>query len=212
MPEQRVRVLASHLGEPHDHDEGGWPEFEITLTYYVEGTENLERVRELAIIEAETTTRKGSAFVNPDVDSYCWHPDGWEMAGEGTVHDAETTTRGEAASWFNKYGPMDFPSVRVWKRHVLPSTYQELWDDLGRERVAWRLEHGDPPMSEEEAWEVTGAVVPDDWEPHETDPVWSFVARGTPGSMPVWVCGCAGDTPPPAPTSQRTKERTETTR
>lgn len=34
---QKTRFLGAHLGESHPCDEdGGWPEFDVTLTFYVE--------------------------------------------------------------------------------------------------------------------------------------------------------------------------------
>jgi hypothetical protein len=44
-----ARLNGLRLGDPHECEEpGGWPEYEITLSYYVTGTDDLEKVREVA--------------------------------------------------------------------------------------------------------------------------------------------------------------------
>lgn len=134
--------------------------------------------------------RQPSDPVNPYVDSYCWHPDDWEMASEYSVQPADTTTRGQAASYFSKFGPGHLPDVGVWKRYVQPLTRQDVWDDYGRERWEERHDLGD---------DEGPAAPPSEWEPDEYDPVWRFVHRSHPDAIAVWVCGIKGDDPPADP-------------
>ena len=129
-------------------------------------------------------------ITNADVESYCWHPDGWECAAEGSVRDARKVTRGKAAAFFAREASWgDIRLVRVWKRYVRPWTRQDQWDYSGRERWEYRNEVDESPDHP-----------PADWQPDwESDPVWEFVHRDHPDAIPVWVCGQKGDKPPSSP-------------
>ena len=123
----------------------------------------------------------GHAVASPYVEDYCWHPDGWECAGESSVRDARTTTRAEAAAAF-AFNGHDFIEVRVWKRYIERFTIRGCWEWYATASL------GEP-----------GKPMPDGWQPQEDAPVWRFVARGYPGAIPVWVCGAKGDEPPAKP-------------
>jgi hypothetical protein len=128
--------------------------------------------------------------VNPDVESYCWHENGWECAAEGSVRDARKVTRGRAAAFFARETCGYLPDVRVWKRYVRPLTHQDAWDYSGRDRWCWRNEADDDgPASPPEGWEP-------DWE---CDPVWEFVHRSHSDAIPVWICAEKGSKPPQDP-------------
>lgn len=134
------------------------------------------------------------AVTNPNVDSYCWHPDGWECAAEGSIRDARKVTRGQAAAWFARevaYG--DIRLVRVWKRYVRPLARQDQWDYSGRERWEWQNETDESPDRPPVDWQP-------DWE--EGDPVWEFVHKDHPDAVPVWVCGEKGDRAPLRPSRE----------
>jgi hypothetical protein len=127
--------------------------------------------------------------LNGDVNSYVWSNDGWEFAAEGSVCDAQRYSRGQAAAFFAaEIG--HFPSVRVWKRYVLPLTRQDAWEYEGAERWADRNDRD---------WEDAPDEVPANWEFDEDAPVWRFVHREAPGAIPVWVCGEKGSRPPENP-------------
>ena len=154
--------------------------------------------------------------VNDYIDSYVWHHEGWENAGEHSVQTARRTTRGQAASLFARYDhDGDITQVSVWKRWVRPMTFADVWDYCGAERWEdrYRDEHGidsrkvggvwldfDVDTNEPVSFEVP-ALPPDDWEPDpEGDPVWQFVHRSHPEAVPVWICGERGTPAPQNPT------------
>ena len=154
--------------------------------------------------------------VNDYIDSYVWHHEGWENAGEHSVQTARRTTRGQAASLFAHYDhDGDITQVSVWKRWVRPMTFADVWDFCGAERWEdrYRDEHGidsrkvggvwldfDVDTNEPVSFEVP-ALPPDDWEPDpEGDPVWQFVHRSHPEAVPVWICGERGTPAPQNPT------------
>jgi hypothetical protein len=131
------------------------------------------------------TRREGASpadLLNPDVEYYVWHQDGWECGCLGSVSDARKRTRGQAAAFFANEAGAWMPSVRVWKRYVRPLTRQDAWDNDGQ------LEFDTAP-----------AVVPDDWEADENDGVWTFVHRDHPDAIPAWICGEKGSRPPYSP-------------
>ena len=39
---------SAQLGRVHDHEDGGWPTFSITLTYHVSGTDDLDVAHQAA--------------------------------------------------------------------------------------------------------------------------------------------------------------------
>lgn len=128
-----------------------------------------------------------------DVDSYCWHPDGWEDGTWGSIQDARKTTRGEARACYAREIGEDFRDVGVWRRRVRSLTRIEAWEDHGRDQWAERF-GGD----EDEGPDLP----PDSWEPDpEGDPAWEFVYKAHPEAIPVWVCGPPGRPPhDPRPT------------
>ena len=148
---------------------------------------------------------KPTEVVNPHVDSYCWHPDGWEAAGEFTVHDARKTTRGKAAAMFAREFYGDITAVRVWKRYVRQWTRQDVWDYEGRDQWEQRNELDYDAGPEEP---------PANWQPDEESPVWEFVRRDHPDAVPVWICGVKGDRAPqnPGVASREPQAPTEETR
>lgn len=145
-----------------------------------------------------------SDLVSPNVDCYCWAADGWECAGEGSVRDARTTTRGQAAAAFASDTTGDLRGVRVWKRYVKSFTRQNVWDGPGKDR--WvddeefrRETAGEPVPSLRELFGLAPSIPPGDWQPDEDDACWRFVSASHPGAVPVWVCGFKGDEPPEKP-------------
>jgi hypothetical protein len=160
--------------------------------------------------------------INPDVNSYCWHEDGWEAAGEWSVQDARHTTRGQAAARFasgDYFG--DIRMVRAWKRYVRPLTRQDAWDYSGADRevdrlmcregidVKWQEDRKGQPDEWVYVKADTGERVPKplvpreppaDWQPDpEGDPVWEFVHRSHPDAIPVWICAERGSSVPDNP-------------
>lgn len=155
-----------------------------------------------------------TGIVSPHVDDYCWAASGWEDAGEGSVCDARTTTRGQAAAFFARaFGSIT--DVRVWKRYVLRFTRQDVWDGPGKDRWVDRREaeimaaralegrpgEDIPPLGD--LFKEASAEPPTDWEPDCYDPVWQFVHGSHPDAVPVWICGIKGDTPPADPSKKR---------
>lgn len=127
-------------------------------------------------------------ILNGDVDSYVWSGDGWECAVEGSVRDARSYTRGQAAAAFaNEIGDL-MTSVIVWKRYVLPLTRQDAWEYEGADRWA--------DLNDRD-WEEAPDIVPDDWEFDEDTPVWQIVHRTHPRAIPVWICAEEGSSCPP---------------
>jgi hypothetical protein len=49
MSKYDVQLGGAALGRVREHDAGGWPEFEITLTYYVADTEDLDAAHRAAL-------------------------------------------------------------------------------------------------------------------------------------------------------------------
>jgi len=150
-------------------------------------------------MDVEQAGQNGTAVVAPHVEDYCWAASGWEDAGEGSVQDARTTTRGQAAAFFARCAYEDITEVRVWKRYVRSFTRQEVWDEPGRDRWVNREEQrlGDHGVgSLDDLYELAPVVVPDGWQPDEYDPSWQFVRRDHPDAIPVWVCGFKGDEAP----------------
>lgn len=121
-------------------------------------------------------------LASPHVDDYCWHPDGWECAWEGSVQAAATVTRGQAGAGFASLAGEVITHVRVWKRYVERFTVRDCWEWY----ATASLGEPDRPM-------------PDGWQPQEDAPVWRFVPRDHPGAVAVWVCGMVGDEPPEKP-------------
>jgi hypothetical protein len=132
----------------------------------------------------------------------CWHHEGWENASEYSMQPADSKTRGAARSAYLRDADEDWADVGVWKRHLVPVTRQEAWDDWGREDAAWRIVAPDLPALAA-AREAQPTRVPDDWAPPfmEGKPAWRWVGREHPGATAFWVCGPAGH-PPPAPTTR----------
>ena len=112
------------------------------------------------------------------VDDLAWHSKDWELAGEGSVSDARTRTRGQAVSRYvsTAYSGC-WTDVGAWKRHLRFLTLKERW------------EH-----------EYDGsALPPDGWYPSEYTPAWAFCARTHPEAIPVWIVGERLLGPPPSP-------------
>lgn len=153
-------------------------------------------------------------IVSPSPDWWCWAASGCEDAGEGSVQDARTTTRGQAAAFFSREMG-DFNDVRVWKRYVQPFTRQDVWDGPGKDRWVDREEANlisrralqgspdDPIPSLRDLHAQAPTEPPADWHPDDYDAVWRFVHRSHPGAVPVWVCGYKGDEPPENPRESR---------
>lgn len=133
-----------------------------------------------------------SAMTEFSLDWCCWAADGWENAAcEGTVRDATTTTRGQAAAAVARETGEPLTNVRVWKRYIRPLSRQEIWDYYGRERWAYRH---DLDLDDEGP-----ESPPDDWQPDEYDPSWVFVHRSHPEALAAWIVGWKGDDPPENP-------------
>lgn len=149
----------------------------------------------------ETVVRSPKDLVSPDVEWYCWAADGWDSAGEGSVRDATTTTRGQAAAFFARETTGRLIDVRVWKRYVDRFTRQDVWDGPGKDRWVDRRERdmrdaGEHVPALGELFKLAPDEPPADWQPDEYDAVWRFVPRDYPGAVAVWVCGVKGDNPP----------------
>lgn len=147
-----------------------------------------------------------------------WAADGdWECAFMGSVADARKITRSQAAAYFASETGERFTDIRVWKRHMLLLTRQDVWDYSGQGRYADRLmerdgvetkwqEHrqGRPDewiyVNADTGEEVAEPVVPDepppDWEPSEYEPSWTFCDKSREHAIPVWICGFKGDLAP----------------
>jgi hypothetical protein len=159
--------------------------------------------------------RRPDAPCAPNVDWYCWATGSWEDAAEGSVRDARTCTRGQAAAAFSRETTGYLPEVRVWKRYVRPLTRQDVWDGPGKDRWVDRREAGliskralagkpdDPIPSLGELHNEAPDEPPTDWDPDDYDPVWEFVHRSHPDAIPVWICGFKGDTPPVDPPARQ---------
>jgi hypothetical protein len=133
-----------------------------------------------------------------DVEWCCWAASGWEDAGEGSVRDARTTTRGQAAAFYSTEATGDICDVRVWKRYIRPFTRDEIWAGPGRDRWVDRRQ-ATTRCTFSQAIAGCPESPPEGWQPDEYDPSWGFVHRSHPEAIPVWVCGFKGDEPPENP-------------
>lgn len=120
-----------------------------------------------------------------DIDIFpCWHADGWECAAEWSMRDARVVTRAEALGTVGDEVGV-WTDARAWKRYIRPFSVEEQWAEA--RRLFDYPEEG-PPAG---------------WHGQEDVPCWEFVPRSHPDALPVWVCGIAGDTPPPSPAQAR---------